>query len=76
MGPEVVVPVVGTLSLFVGLPLIIAGAIIARRYLKIRERELDIRLQELEVERERVTVLRLLEQNDRHEQAMLESRRR
>ncbi len=74
--PDVLVPIVSVISLFVGLPLILVGAGIARRYFKLKDRELDLRREELELERERVTVLRLLEEDDRRERALLEERKR
>ncbi len=57
---EILVPIIAMLSIFVALPVIIAGATLGRRFLKIKERELEIRREELDVERERVTVMRLL----------------
>lgn len=74
--PEVIVPIVAVLSLFVGLPLILVSAGVAQRYFKLKDRELDLRREEFEVERERVTVLRLLEDDDRRERALLDERKR
>lgn len=75
MDSYVIIPLVGILSLFIGLPLIITGSGIARRFLKIKEKELDLRREELEVERERVTVLRLLEESERKDRLLLEAKR-
>jgi hypothetical protein len=74
--PEVLIPIISVISLFVALPLILVSAGVARRYFKLKDRELDLRREELEVERERVTVLRLLEEDDRRERALLEERKR
>lgn len=67
MGPDTIVPVVAVISLFLGLPGILVGAALGKRFFKIKERELELRQQELDVERERITVLRLLEENDHHD---------
>lgn len=75
MNPGLAVPIVAILSLFIGLPLILVAAGVARRYLKIKERELDLRAQELIVERERVTVLRLLDENERRDEAFSRKRK-
>lgn len=74
--PDVLIPIISVLSLFIGLPLILVSAGVARRYFKLKDRELDLRREELEVERERVTVLRLLEEDDRRERALLDERKR
>ncbi len=59
-----VIPIVGMISTLVVLPMIIVGAILGGRYLKIKERELVIREKELETERERLALLKVMETND------------
>ncbi len=76
MGPDTIVPIVAVFSLFVLLPGILVGAGLGRRFFKLKERELDLRQQELEVERERITTLKLLEENERRDRAVELARRR
>lgn len=61
---EVMIPIVAIVSLFVALPAIIFGSVVAGKQIKLKNRELDIRERELALERERVEVLRLMEVND------------
>ncbi len=59
-----IIPIVAIVSTMVVLPLVIVGAVLGGKYLKIKERELIIREKELEVERGRMEALKLMEAND------------
>jgi hypothetical protein len=60
----VIIPIVAIVSTMVVLPLVIVGAILAGRYMKIKERELIVREKELEVQRGRYEALKLMEANE------------
>ena len=47
---EVIVPVVGILGVFVFTPLIVTGGILGSRFIRMKQRELDLRERELEAE--------------------------
>lgn len=65
---DIVVPIMGMIMSLGVLPAIIVAAVFGGRFLKIKERELAIRQQELETERERLVVLRLMEEHDKHDE--------
>ncbi len=47
---EIIVPVVAILGVFVFTPLIITGGILGSRFMRMKQRELDLRERELEAE--------------------------
>lgn len=47
---EVIVPVVAILGVFVFAPLIVTGGILGGRFIRMKQRELDLRERELETE--------------------------
>lgn len=59
-----VIPIVAIISTVVVLPVVVVGAVLGGRYLRMKERELGIREKELEVERGRYEALKLMEAND------------
>lgn len=63
------IPIVGTISSLVVLPIIIVTAILGGRYLRLREKELALREKELEIERERLETLKLLKADQLLEKA-------
>jgi len=64
------ISIVSVVSIFVLLPAIVVGGVLGGRFLKLKERELGIREKELETERERLQVLKLMEANDALERSV------
>jgi len=52
-----IVPIIATLSIFIGAPAIVFGAILGMKWIKYRERALEVRRYELDVELQKLRVL-------------------